>query len=402
MSNKGVIYLYTAFQFFFSLLVWIPIFYAYQKQIGLSDVEIFRIQSLYYIAFLVLEIPTGYLADRLGYKTCLKWGAATLVIANLLPIWAQNYDGFLWHFFLIALARSFISGASAAYLYDYLAQTNSQQEFKKIEGKARAWGLIGKVACWSVVGVLMKWHLTLPYWLTSFSALLSVYFAFALPEVVKTQSLTKFNHFGSAMKHLASNKYLIFIVLQGVGIFTLVRIAQVNLYQPILNSKNFDLVSFGWIMSLMTLFEALGSAYPEKLQRWMKDRTAVSFTTLIMALSLMIIPVVGQSGVVLALILFSIASGLSFPIQKQLMNDAIVGATQYRATLLSLESLVDRAACAWMASLIGSSLTEGKLDNFLIYSGLVTIAFIILLSLILNGVKIRRRHQKLILEKSAL
>lgn len=401
MKNKSVIYIYTAFQFFFSLLVWIPVFYAYQKQIGLSDTEIFRIQSLYYIAFLVLEIPTGLLADRLGYLSCLKWGAATLVVANLLPIYAQNYNGFLWHFFLIALARSFISGASAAYLYDYLAQKNCQQEYKKIEGKARAWGLIGKVACWAFVGAMMKWHLTLPYWITSISALISLYFAFALPDVVKTQSLTKLNHFGSAMKHLFSNKYLIFIVLQGIGIFTLVRIAQVNLYQPILNSKNFDLVAFGWIMSVMTLFEALGSAYPEKLQRWMKDRTAVSFTTFVMALSLIVIPFVGQAGVVIALIVFSVASGLAFPIQKQLMNDAIVGATQYRATLLSLESLVDRAACAWMASLIGASLTEGKLDTFLVNSGFVSIGFVVALSLILNGVKIRRRR-RLVLNNGVL
>ena len=83
-------------------------------------------------------------------------------------------------------------------------------------------------------------------------------------------------------------------------------------------------VAFGWLLSVMTLVEALGSAYPEKLQRWMKDRTAVSFTTFVMALSLIVIPFVGQVGVVFALIIFSVASGLSFPIQKQLMNYAIV------------------------------------------------------------------------------
>lgn len=405
-DNKRVIYIYSAFQFFFSLLIWIPVFYEYQKQIGLNDVEIFRIQSLYYLAFLFLEIPTGYLADRIGYKSCLKWGALTLVAANMLPIFVQNYDGFLWHFFLIALARSFISGASAAYLYDYLAQNNSQQEFKKVEGKARAYGLIGKVACWAVIGALMKWHLTLPYWLTTASAAVSVYFAFVLPDVVKTRDLNSkivnLNHFGHAFKHLITNKYLIFIVLQGIGIFTLVRIAQVNLYQPILNSKSFDLVAFGWIMALMTLFEALGSAYPEKLQRWMSDLNAVSFTTLVMAASLMMIPFVGQNGVIFALILFSIASGASFPIQKQLMNDAIVGAAQYRATLLSLESLVDRAACAWMASLIGASLSAGKLNDFLVYSGLITIAFILLLHFVLSGVKFRRRRQQLAFEKGVL
>ena len=403
INNKKVVFLYSAFQFFFSLLIWIPIFYEYQKQIGLSDVEIFRIQSIYYIAFCLLEIPTGYLADSLGYKKCIKWGAWTLVVSNLLPIFSQNYVGFLSHFLLIALSRSFISGASAAYLYDYLDQHNAAAEYKKIEGKARSYGLVGKVLCWACIGILMKWHFTLPYWLTALSALIAVYYAYALPEVIKTQKIQKLTDAGAAVKHLFSNAYLFFVVLQGVGIFTLVRICQVNLYQPILKSKNFDLVSFGWILSLMTIFEAIGSAYPDYLQRWMKDRKAVTLTTLMMALSLFLIPSFQQFGTIACLMLFGLASGLSFPIQKQLMNDAIKGATQFRATILSLESIVDRAVCAWMASLLGASLSGGQLDQFLINSGLITAAFILFLSTVFQLVKFKRQRQRrLVLEESRI
>ncbi len=393
MNNKRVVFIYSAFQFFFSLLIWIPVFYEYQKQIGLNDSEIFRIQSLYYILFCLLEIPTGYLADRVGYTKCIKWGAATLVLANLLPIFAQNYSGFLWHFFLIALARSFISGASAAYLYDYLGQHNAAADFKKIEGKARAYGLLGKVVCWALVGALMKWHLTLPYWITAVSAAVSLYFAYQLPEILKTQKVQKISEAGAAVKHLFQSPYLFFIILQGIGLFTLVRIVQVNLYQPILNSKNFDLIAFGWIMSLMTVFEAIGSAYPDKIQKIMRDRNAVSFTTIIMSLALLLMPFSNQIGVVLCLILFSLAAGFSFPIQKQLINDAM-GTTPFRATILSFESIVDRAVCAWMASLIGASLSGGHLNDFLIHSALVSILFIALLSLVFHTVKSRKQKLK--------
>jgi MFS family permease len=402
-KNKRVIFLYSAFQFFFSLLVWIPVFYEYQKQIGLSDTQIFRIQSIYYLAFCFLEIPTGFLADKVGYRKCLKWGAWTLVFANLLPIFSQNYPGFLWHFMLIAVSRSFISGASAAYLYDYLDQHNAAAEYKSVEGKARAYGLIGKVVCWAAVGALMKWHITLPYWATAISAAVAVYYAYALPEVVKTQSLQKLTDAAGAVKHLFSNAYLFFVVLQGIGIFTLVRICQVNLYQPILKSKNFDLISFGWIMSIMTLFEALGSAYPNVLKRWMKDRVAVSLTTIIMALSLFLIPYGQQVATVLCLVLFSLASGLAFPIQKQLMNDAIKGATQFRATILSLESIVDRAVCAWMATQLGVFIDGGRLNDFLIYSGVITLSFISLLTLAFQFGKSRRqRARRLVLKEETI
>ena len=44
-------------------MLWLPIFYAYQRQLGLSDAQIFGIQSLYYVAFCLMEIPTGMAAS---------------------------------------------------------------------------------------------------------------------------------------------------------------------------------------------------------------------------------------------------------------------------------------------------------------------------------------------------
>ena len=60
---------YYIFQFLFSMLFWAPIFFEFQKRLGLSDGEIFRIQSLYYLAFCFLEIPTGFFAERLHILT---------------------------------------------------------------------------------------------------------------------------------------------------------------------------------------------------------------------------------------------------------------------------------------------------------------------------------------------
>ena len=83
MTNvKRTVRLYYSFQFFFSLLLWVPVFYEYQRRIGLSDTEIFSIQSFYYIVFCLLEIPTGIVADLWGCRRCLRLGAVVLVIAD--------------------------------------------------------------------------------------------------------------------------------------------------------------------------------------------------------------------------------------------------------------------------------------------------------------------------------
>jgi len=373
---KKVIWTFYGFQFFFSLLLWLPIFYEYQKQIGLTDTQIFSIQSIYYIAFCLLEIPTGFMADRFGHRHCLISGAVLLVICNLLPIFMQSYAGFLAHFLLIALSRSLISGASSAYIYDYLHRFSALGIYKEIEGNARAYSLAGKVACWAAVGPLMQWHLTLPYWLTVAAATISVFMALALPAFAEKKAplagagwLDRFQGLGERLRRAP---FLMFLMVQGIAIFVLARICQVNLFQPILADKSFGVASYGLAMSAMTVFEAIGSYKPTWFRRFMNDLNAVYFLTVVMAASMMALPFAGPFGTIFWLSVFSFATGLSFPIQRQLMNGSIPD-SNYRATLLSVESIVDRAMNAVIAAMIGPALASGNLNAFLLVSGGLTL-----------------------------
>lgn len=384
---KGVVRLYYGYQFFFALLLWLPIFYEYQKHFGLNDSQIFGIQSIYYTVFCFLEIPTGMAADRWGHRRCLRWSAVTLVVANLLPVLTPNYDGFLWHFLLIALARSFNSGASSAYLYDYLNQHGEVGVYKQVEGNARAYGLVGKVVCWAFIGSAMKWHIGLPYWLTVVAAVISGIYAWRLPALILETSTLRPAPLGERLvtvaRILRATPFLVLLMLQGIAIFTLGRICQVNLFQPILSAKQFDLTWFGIVMSAMTVFEAIGSGRPGWIRRWLDDLNAVFLLTAVMAGCLALLPFSSHWTTVAWLCVFSYAAGLSFPIQRQLLNDAIVD-SRFRATLLSVESILDRAVCAWVAGLIGGYLQAGRLDGFLITSAMATIVGMALLFLVMR------------------
>src|SRR5690606_22302438 len=163
VSSRAVVRRYYLFQFFFTLLFWTPIFFEFQKRMGLSDAENFRIQSVYYLFFCFLEIPTGYFADRFGYVRSMKLGGILLLLSNLCAIYATNFYGFAVHWILIAAARSFVSGASSAYLYEYLRRNGNKGGFKQIEGNARTNSLFARVLCFAVIGYLMESKFTLPY-----------------------------------------------------------------------------------------------------------------------------------------------------------------------------------------------------------------------------------------------
>ncbi|MBX9766807.1 MAG: hypothetical protein K2X47_06010, partial [Bdellovibrionales bacterium] len=198
-------------------------------------------------------------------------------------------------------------------------------------------------------------------------------------------------NFKAALQTALARPFLLFLMVQGIGLFVLGRICQVNLFQPILVSKAIDVKEFGAVMSLMTIFEAVGSAYPGVTRRLMGDLKAVFALTVIMAGSLAMIPWTGSFGTVAWLCVFATAAGLCFPIQKHMINDAIPYSNQ-RATILSLESILDRATCAWVAAIVGAHIGgPDGINSFLNLTAAVTVGGMAILSLALLLVPSRKK-----------
>ncbi|GGQ87667.1 MFS transporter [Couchioplanes azureus] len=395
-SVRRVVWIHYGFQFFFGLLVWVPVFYTYQRVVGLDDREIFGIQSIYYVAFCLFEIPTGLLADRLGLRRSMIGGAAVLLLANLVPVAAPGYAGFLVHWLLIALARSLVSGAASAYLYEYLQRHDASWFYQRAEGNARAYSLVGKIVCWPAAGALMAWLPASVYWLTALNAAVALVLALRLPALLGADPehpearASTWRTVGGAARFLRRSPLLMLVMVQGIAVFTLSRILQVNLVQPILTVKDTPVVWHGTVLAAMTVFEVAGAAASHRVRRFTGDLAAVSVLTVVMAASLaLVVPAPGVLTVV-CLCAFSLVAGLVYPVQRKLLNEAITD-SRYRATLLSIESLIDRAVCAVVALLLGSYLATGRLQTFLLLSAGAAVLLIVLVAPLSALVSRRRR-----------
>ena len=411
-TARRIVRLNYGFQLLFNLLWWMPVFYAYQKDAGLSDGQIFGIQSIYYVAFCLFEIPTGLIADRIGARNCLRAGAVVMTAANLAPVFSASYSGFLIHFLAIAAGRSLTSGAASAYLYDGLRAEGCDEHYLKAEGTARALGLAAKVLCWPLVGPLMALAHPAPYVLSAVSAAGSLACAVALPRLAAPAGAggraspgrkrkasrasrggrgrgTSLGEAKAALRSIASSPWLALVMVQGVAVFTLSRICQVNLFQPILLDHGISESSHGGVLAAMTVAEAVASARPQWLGRRLRPVAWVSVLSLALAGTLAGITLAGPWTVVALLCLFAAATGFAYPIQRKLVNDA-VPAHAPRATLLSVESIVDRAVCALAAVAVGAYLSAGHLDALLWHSALATAVLLGAFQLVLRSEVMRR------------
>ncbi|QZY19779.1 MFS transporter [Streptomyces decoyicus] len=402
---RRIIRLNNGFQLLFNLLWWMPVFYAYQREAGLSDGQIFGIQSIYYVAFCLFEIPTGMVADRIGARNCLRAGAVVMTAANLAPVLAPSYTGFLVHFLAIAAGRSLTSGAASAYLYDGLAAEGAGEHYLKAEGQARALGLAAKVLCWPLVGPLMAVAHPTPYVLSAASAAGSLVCAMVLPRhtapghdrrerAAKSSrgGLTFLRDATTALRCVWATPWLALLMVQGVAVFTLSRICQVNLFQPVLLDHGIPEGSHGGVLAAMTVAEAVASARPQWLGSRLSPVAWVSLLSLAMAAALAGSTLGGPWTVVALLCVFAAVTGFAYPLQRKLVNDAIPAGAP-RATLLSVESIVDRAVCALAAVAAGAYLSAGRLDTLLWHSAVVTGVVMLVLQLILRRARGRPRKR---------
>ncbi|MGW0765571.1 MFS transporter [Streptomyces sp. NPDC002676] len=393
-AARRIIRLNNGFQLLFNLLWWMPVFYAYQRAAGLSDGQIFGIQSIYYIAFCLFEIPTGVVADRVGARNCLRAGAVVMTAANMVPVLAPSYTGFLVHFLAIAAGRSLTSGAASACLYDGLRAEGADAHYLRAEGTARALGLAAKIVCWPLVGPLMSVAHQSPYVLSAASAAGSYGCALALPRIAAGHTGagastrgrrrgTLLRDTGAALRALRSSPWLALLMVQGVAVFTLSRICQVNLFQPVLLEHGIAESSHGSVLAAMTVAEAVASARPQWLSRRLSPAAWVSLLSVALAAALAGTTVGGPWAVVGLLCAFAAITGFGYPVQRKLINDAIPKGAP-RATLLSVESIVDRGVCAVAAVAAGAYLAAGRLDALLWQSAAATCVLMPVLHLALR------------------
>ncbi|MBP2479312.1 MFS family permease [Crossiella equi] len=381
--------LYNGYQLFSGLLWWLPIFYLYQRDAGLSDEQIFAIQSIYYVFFCVLEIPTGAMADRFDYRRFLQAGASVALIANVLPVISPSYWGFLVHFLLVALANSLVSGAGSAYLYEYMSRGGTPEKYRKAEGQARSSSLIGRVLCLPLAGLLMEWYTPLPYLLTAGGAVIALVLASRLPALPGSVKVAKADReplaasLTGAVRVVSRSRLLLLLIVQGVAVFTLVRVLQTNLFQPILADKQMPVAFFGALLAANALFEVAGASQATLVRRWLSDTRAVFVLTVLLAVCLALIVPAGLAVTIALMCVFSLVSGLAYPIQRQLVNDAITEPSR-RATILSIESIVDRLVCSLVVLALGAYLARGAMDDFLLHVAIASVALMAVLALLLR------------------
>ncbi|MEY4520591.1 MAG: hypothetical protein RLZZ499_3191, partial [Cyanobacteriota bacterium] len=90
----------------------IPTIVLFYEHYGLNIEQIVLLKTILSLSILVLEVPSGYLADLWGRKTCLVVGSGVWVASWLIYCTGTSFTEFAIAEILAGVAGSLISGAN--------------------------------------------------------------------------------------------------------------------------------------------------------------------------------------------------------------------------------------------------------------------------------------------------
>lgn len=142
-----------------------PVMVLFFQDIGLTLGEVFILQSIFSLAVVVLEIPTGYLWDILRRK---DWLIIGWICTALWFLWFHFADWFL----VVAIAEiflalwyTFFSWSDTALIYDSLLEVWKEEDFKKIKWRYLAYWSFSE-AWWALIwgALVLGWYEWVTLW----------------------------------------------------------------------------------------------------------------------------------------------------------------------------------------------------------------------------------------------
>ena len=361
----------------FWLGIWILFYLSITNYSGIGIVE----STLFFTA-IILEVPTGALADVLGKRKTLIISFFMSGLCNLGIAYSTNINNLLVSAVLGGIAMSLYSGAFDALVYDSLLQDKKESIFNRVLSRITSQQLIMMAICSVVGGFIYSYNHQLPFLLCglfSFAACgLSLLFTEPKYDTEKFSFKNYLKQNSSGFKHLF-NKNLLNIVFFLIVVSSFYALSDEMLdsmlgYEFGLNSQ-----MLGILFSIIALIGALFSYLSGKIGKDKDLFYLILILTGLSALTYLLSPIAGVLLGSLLLISRSAIMAIHGNYQSTLLNQHIE--SKYRATTLSSFNLIKTLPYAISAPFLGIYMQQITAKNFAFFIAIVLMVVVAIQSI---------------------
>lgn len=334
----------------FTLVMPIIVLFYEEHRLGLQDV--FILKSVYSVAAVALEVPSGYLADVWGRKRCIVAGCVLFFGGYLCYSLTSTFAAFLVAEILLGIGQTMINGADSALLYDTTVHHGRENLYLRYEGRITMIGNFAEAVAGIFGGLLAVYSLRYPFYAQAVVAFVGIPAAMALREYAPANKVqSPWEEILRILKYsLVTNKKLCCNIMYS-GIIGAATLTMAWFVQPVLMQLETPTEWYGIIWTVLNLTVGVAALYSDRVEQLFGMNK----------MNILILSVIAGGYVALAynltyvglgiLLLFYIFRGFATPILKGYINQMTF--SEMRATVLSIRNFVIRLMFAAIAPFIG-------------------------------------------------
>lgn len=329
-----------------------PIIVLFYEKHGLGLQDVFILKSVYSIAAVVLEIPSGYLADVWGRRKCLISGCIFFFLGYLCYSFTSTFTAFLCAEVLLGIGQTLVNGADSALLYDTTVQYKKEHLYLRYEGRITMIGNFAEAVAGIFGGLLAAYSLRFPFYAQAIIAFTGIPAAFALKELsIKSKIQNPVNEIMRIIKYsLVTNKKLCYNIMYS-GVIGAATLTMAWFVQPLLMNLKTPVSWYGVIWTVLNLTVGLAALWSDRVDRYFGPRKMGILILLFIVGGYVALAFNLSYAGLAILFIFYIFRGFATPILKGYINQMTF--SEMRATVLSIRNFVIRLMFAAIAPFIG-------------------------------------------------
>ncbi|NOU72358.1 MFS transporter [Paenibacillus sp. LMG 31458] len=339
-SNLPKLY---ALRFFSSLIPAYVIERLFWEERGMTIQMVVYTEIIYALTIVLLEIPTGIMADNWGRKRMLVLSALLACSEFLILLYATEF----WHFalvvFLAGVSRSASSGSENALLYDSLKLQGKASSFEKQLGRLNACDFVSAILA-ALCGSLLasKYDLELNYWISLGSTIIALVLSLLLIEPAAEDSISieeviPFKAYVAvSLRFFRANPRVTLVMLSAMVSGAAIGYIE-EFWQLYVSRLGVPVVYFGMLSAAIMLLQLPGNLMAHVLIRWFSYRTLIFIIMVVFAVGFTYVAISKDFIGLTAMLIICLFSGVMEPIATGYLHHRMN--SSMRATIDSFQSL---------------------------------------------------------------
>jgi MFS family permease len=345
----------------------LPITVLIMQARGMTYTQIGTLMAVSSVILITMEIPMGYVGDRIGRRNSILIGTA-LVVLGMVGIGLSHA---YWEFFIskavFSVGTTFRSGSGDAWLYDALKERDLEDSFAKFSGRAHTYFLAILGAGSFLGGSVAELDIAYPYLIDAIIVSFSFLVVLTAPQAERFKDddedededqdpLTFRRAMAITRRNFAKPPLRSFVLL--IAFFVAIAKGTNNLFiQPAALEVGFDLTHVGWLYAVFTVVSATMTYFTGEIREHIGIERFFAVVPVVVGVSFAAASLF-PLGVIPAFIMMRGFRRLTHPLGHQYINDHLGSVN--RATALSVFSMIVQVfvlaltvAGGWLGDLVG-------------------------------------------------